>query len=283
MSRIIFSSKRNPLKVEPNTSSIWICQCGLSKNKPYCDGSHTLTNAEIPGETYLYTNITQKRLNLSGYKLNAIERLKNQQPQSIYEDEKIRIERIKCNTARYFEAVEIRKSSNAACPIDIYDNWSDIYLLYKNNAPCATMRVAQARDGALDVEDFYPTHMLKSELRSHIGSANSLYKLKNSNCTHEDVFLFIKQVWVDQYIDGMRIDLINATIPMALYYRNLGYKQIGSRFVHPSTKKESIALYYIANINNDCKLTNTLKDFYTKHDSSMEEFNYLNSFLKTNH
>ncbi|MCL0030848.1 CDGSH iron-sulfur domain-containing protein [Dehalococcoidia bacterium] len=30
-----------PLKVE---NEIWLCRCGCSKNKPFCDGSHNKVN-----------------------------------------------------------------------------------------------------------------------------------------------------------------------------------------------------------------------------------------------
>jgi CDGSH-type Zn-finger protein len=31
-----------------------ICQCGLSANKPYCDGSHTVASEEEDGVVYRY-------------------------------------------------------------------------------------------------------------------------------------------------------------------------------------------------------------------------------------
>ena len=32
------ANKRSEIK--PQEKSVWICMCGLSKNQPYCDGSH---------------------------------------------------------------------------------------------------------------------------------------------------------------------------------------------------------------------------------------------------
>jgi CDGSH-type Zn-finger protein len=32
----------------------WFCRCGLSKNQPYCDGSHKLTKGEGSDKLYWY-------------------------------------------------------------------------------------------------------------------------------------------------------------------------------------------------------------------------------------
>jgi CDGSH-type Zn-finger protein len=38
--RRVVKIANKPLEIKPQEKSVWICMCGLSKNQPYCDGSH---------------------------------------------------------------------------------------------------------------------------------------------------------------------------------------------------------------------------------------------------
>jgi len=53
MRRVVKSDKR-PLEIKSQAESVWICMCGLSKNQPFCDGSHKTTRDEEEGKTYEY-------------------------------------------------------------------------------------------------------------------------------------------------------------------------------------------------------------------------------------
>ncbi len=56
MARIVIHEDKAPLKVEIGGETKHICMCGLSKNKPFCDGAHKLCNGEKEGKVYEYVN-----------------------------------------------------------------------------------------------------------------------------------------------------------------------------------------------------------------------------------
>ena len=58
MARRIRHDADKPIRIEledlPKDKPIFICACGLSKNFPFCDGSHKGCKDEVPGEVHVY-------------------------------------------------------------------------------------------------------------------------------------------------------------------------------------------------------------------------------------
>ena len=61
MARIVRHDQIGPIKIEPQPKPIFICGCGLTKNFPFCDGTHKTCVDETTGKTYEYLSDGTRR------------------------------------------------------------------------------------------------------------------------------------------------------------------------------------------------------------------------------
>lgn len=54
MPRLVRHDLTGPIRVEPQDKPIFICACGLTRNFPFCDGSHKACKDEEQGAVYVY-------------------------------------------------------------------------------------------------------------------------------------------------------------------------------------------------------------------------------------
>jgi CDGSH-type Zn-finger protein len=61
MPRLVRLTHTGPIKVEPSDKPIWVCACGLSRNFPFCDGTHKACRESEADSGALYVYDTDRR------------------------------------------------------------------------------------------------------------------------------------------------------------------------------------------------------------------------------
>jgi CDGSH-type Zn-finger protein len=67
MARIVKRTHSEPYCLVIGGEEKYLCRCGLSKNQPFCDGSHKLTRGEDAGKLYWYDDAGTRREAAEGY------------------------------------------------------------------------------------------------------------------------------------------------------------------------------------------------------------------------
>ena len=62
MARIVLHERNRPYIVKAGDQELHLCACGLSENKPYCDGTHKRTLDEEENTTYMYDKTGRTKL-----------------------------------------------------------------------------------------------------------------------------------------------------------------------------------------------------------------------------
>ena len=61
MARLIRSTRDGPIRIDPQDKPVFICGCGLTRNFPFCDGTHKTCRDEEAGKTYIYDDAGHRR------------------------------------------------------------------------------------------------------------------------------------------------------------------------------------------------------------------------------
>lgn len=54
MPRLVRFEGTGPIRIDPQDKPVFVCGCGLTRNFPFCDGTHKACKNEQKGKVYVY-------------------------------------------------------------------------------------------------------------------------------------------------------------------------------------------------------------------------------------
>lgn len=54
MPRLVRFEATGPIRIDPQDKPVFVCGCGLTRNFPFCDGTHKACKDEQQGKVYVY-------------------------------------------------------------------------------------------------------------------------------------------------------------------------------------------------------------------------------------
>jgi len=140
----------------------------------------------------------------------------------------------------YPDILQVRIGNNPRFQVDQY---SHHYLLRNDTEPIGSMTITRNVDGPVDCQSLYPKSLFQ-EFGAMLISTCKFRVIKGAHNGFRTLRNLIREVWLHQTRDGMRLDLINSTIENVRFYNRIGYTVIkNSEFRHPTLGTDSIAMF----------------------------------------
>jgi len=140
----------------------------------------------------------------------------------------------------YEDLLQVRTGNHPRFKVDDY---SHHYLLRNDSGPIGSMTITRNIDGPIDCQSKYPKSLFR-EFGATLISTCKFRVIKGAHNGFRTLRNMIREVWLHQTQDGMRLDLINSTLENVRFYNRIGYTAIkGSEFRHPTLGTQSIAMF----------------------------------------